>query len=105
MVTSTKPRPQMALEETTLDDPSGELERLLDECEAANDARKPYQRDYSAKRALAKAAVEKVIKERELGFGEYRCGDIIVVYKRVEEREVEFKLASTTRLTFKPAKS
>lgn len=97
-------RQQMSMGEETLDDPTGELERLLNERAEANEDRKPGMRTYKAKHALAKEAVEKIIKERELGPGEYRVGDHIVTVRKNEPREISFERASSTVIGFKIAK-
>lgn len=105
MVTSTQKRPQMALTEETLDDPSGELERLLRERADANEDRKPINRTYKAKHTLAKEKVAEIVKERELGPGEYRVGDFIVTVRTNEKKEISFERASTTVIGFKIAKA
>lgn len=97
-------RQQRSIEEETLDDPTGELERLLDDRAVANEQRKPGMRVFKAKHALAKEKVEEIIKARELGPGEYRVGEHIVTVRRNEPREISFERASSTVIGFKIAK-
>lgn len=97
-------RPQMAMGEETLDDPTGELERLLDDRAVANEQRKPGMRTFKAKHTLAKEAVAKIIAERELGPGDYRVGEHIVTVRKNEPREISFERASSTVIGFKIAK-
>jgi hypothetical protein len=97
-------RQQMSTDEETLDDPTGELERLLDERAAANEDRKPGMRIFKAKHSLAKEKVEEIIKARELGPGEYRVGDHIITVRKNEPREISFERASSTVIGFKIAK-
>lgn len=105
MATSTKPRPQMGLDETSLDDPTGELERLLRERFDADEDRKPNNRTFKAKHTLAKTKVEEVVKARELGPGDYRVAEFIVTVRKNEPREISFERASSTVIRFKIAKA
>lgn len=104
MVTSTRPRKQMSLVEETLEDPTGELERLVRERADADEDRKPYMRTFKAKHTLAKTKVEAIVKERELGAGEYRIGDFIVTVRKNEPKEISFERSSSTVIRFKVAK-
>lgn len=104
MVTSTRQRAQMSIGEETLDDPTGELERLLRERADADEDRKPINRTFKAKHTLAKTKVEEIVKQRELAPGDYRVGDFIVTVRKNEPREISFERASSTVIRFKVAK-
>ena len=107
MVTSTRTnrRPQMAIEEESLDDPTGELERLLDDRAEANELRKPAMRTYKAKHTLAKEAVTKIVTERELGEGTYRVGEHVISVTKTDTKKIEFERVSNTIIRFSIAKS
>jgi len=106
MVTATRTnrRQQMSTGEQTLDDPTGELERLLDDRAVANEQRKPAMRTFEAKHTLAKEAVTKIIAELELEPGDYRVGEHIVTVRKNEPKEIAFERASSTVIGFKIAK-
>ena len=106
MVTSTRTnrRPQMAMEEGSLDDPTGEIERLVRERADADEDRKPLNRTFKAKHTLAKTKVEEIVKARELGAGDYRLGEFIITVRKNEPREISFERASSTVIRFKIAK-
>lgn len=101
MTTSTRPRPQMGLDETGLDDPTGEIARLLDDRESAMEILKPYNDEYKGLDKQVKAKIAQL----ELSEGTYRCGEFIITVKTSEPREVSFERASSTTIRIRPAKS
>lgn len=96
---TTQRRPQMALDEETLEDP--ELEDLLDKRESAKELMKPYRKRYQDAHKLVMAR----IAQKELSDGTYRFGEFIVKQSEAEEKHIEFERTSSKRISIKVAKT
>ena len=77
-----------------------EIEKMLNERQAAKEKLQPLREKYDTAHKKATAA----IKDLELNAGTYRCGKFLVTVVDRDSREVSFELKSRRSIGIKPYK-